>query len=183
VGEVTLAVLAKMLCLASGIFGRPAWDDARCSEHAGYVMEAADRHGVDPVLMVAVNIFECDMGDKDNPIRRDGKLVGYDACPMGVRIIGVEHRQKYGPADLYELAAVRMERWKRWCERSHRGRHHHYIKHYNEGNPAYAPQILAVMAILKLRGARHGELLKDRTIEIVRRLARLFVRGWSEPQS
>lgn len=180
---MTLAMLAKMLCLASGIFGRPAWDDAQCSLHAGYIMAAADRHGVDPVLMVAGEIVECDMQGRDNPIYREGKLVGYDACPMGVRLIGVERRREYGPAELYELAAARMERWKRWCERSHSRLHHHYMKHYNEGDPVYAAQVLGVAATLNLKGVRHRDLLKARTLEIVRRLARLFVRGWSEPRS
>lgn len=179
---MTLTLLAKMLCLASGIFGRPAWNDARCFEHARYVMEAADRHGLDPVLMVAVDVVECDLRDKDRPVYRSGKLVGYDACPMGVRIMDVDRRLQYGPADLYELAATRMERWQRWCERSHKGQHH-YLKHYNEGNPVYAAQVLAVVATLKVRGVRNRDLLKDRTVEIVRRLARLFTRGWSEPRS
>ena len=56
-------------------------------------------------------------------------------------------------------------------------------KHYNEGDPVYAVQVLGVAATLNLKGVRHRELLRDRTIEIVWRLARLFVRGWSEPRS
>ncbi len=179
---MTLAVLARMMCLASGIFGRPAWNDVKCEEHAGYVMDAANRHGIDPVLMVAIDIVECDMRDKDGPVYKAGRLVGYDACPMGVRIIGVERRQEYEAADLYELAASRMERWMRWCRRSHEGKHH-FVKHYNEGEPVYSAQVLAVVATLKLRNVRHRDLLKSRTVEIVKRLAKIFVWGWSEPRS
>lgn len=179
---MTLAILAKMLCLASGIFGRPAWDDAKCTEHARYVMEASDKHGVDPVLMVAIDIVECDMREVDNPVRRGGRVVGYDACPMGVRILGVQRRRQYKTGDLYELAATRMERWKKWCSRAHAGRHH-YVKHYNEGDPVYAAQVLAVAATLKVRGVRHREQLTERTRDIVKRLARLFVRGWDVARS
>jgi hypothetical protein len=179
---MTVEVLAKMLCLASGIFGRPSWDNAKCAEHAGYVMASATRHSIPPVLMVATNILECDMQDRDNPVyavvRGRSRLVGYDACPMGVRIMGVAKRGSYGPSDLYEIAAAKMERWQRWCVRKHRGMGHHFLFHYNEGNPAYSAQVMGVFAVLRGRQVKKDSLT-DRTLEIVNRLSRVFVRGWS----
>ncbi len=183
---MTLSVLAKMICLASGVFGRPAWDASKCDEHAAYLMTSAARHEISPVLMVAVNVVECDMREVDNPIyakvRGKDRLVGYDACPMGVRIKGPENRRRYGSGDLYELAASRMERWKIWCARRHRGSGHHFISHYNEGNPTYAAQVLGVFASLRVRSVKK-DLLTERTLEIVRRLAKVFVRGWSRNEA
>jgi hypothetical protein len=174
-----------MICLASGIFGRPAWDTAKCAEHAGYVMEAADRHNLDPVLLVSINIVECDMQEKDNPVYQTignrKKLIGFDACPMGVRILSVERRQRYDARGLYELAGAKLEKWKSWCAKSH-GRKHHFMVHYNEGNPVYAAQVLGVFATLKLRHVK-SESLTPRTAEIIRRLVRVFTRGWMEPKS
>ena len=139
--------------------------------------------GCDPVLMVAIDIVECDMREVDNLVRRGGRIVGYDACPMGVRIMGVKHRRQYKTGDLYELAATRMERWKKWCARVHGGRHHPYVKHYNEGDPVYAAQVLAVAATLKAQRVRHRDELTERTRDIVKRLARLFVPGWEVARS
>ncbi len=66
---MTVAALAHLLCLASGIFGRPAWDEARCAERAEIIGEAALRHGLSPVLLVAVDVVECDLADVDRPFR------------------------------------------------------------------------------------------------------------------
>lgn len=183
---MTVEVLARMICIASGIFGRPAWDVAKCAEHAGYIQAAAERHGVDPVLMVSHNIVECDMREKDNPVykevRRRQVLVGYDACPMGVRIMGVGRRADFGPRELYETAARKLERWKAWCAKKHRGQGHHFTSHYNEGNPAYSDQVLGVRATLLGRSAEKYALC-PRVAEIVRRLVKFFPPNWWKPTS
>jgi hypothetical protein len=183
---VTAPMLAQMICLASGIFGRPAWDAGKCAEHAGYVLEAAARHHQDPVLMVAHNVVECDMNDRDNPVyavvRGRKKLVGYDACPMGVRIMGAARRADFGPRELYEAAARKLEKWERWCKKKHRGQGHHFVRHYNEGNPAYADQVLGVRATLLGRSAGRYVLV-PRITEIVRRLSKVFVPGWWQPNT
>jgi len=182
---MTLAMLTRMLCLASGVFGRPAWDDARCEEHAAYIMEAAEEYSLDPVHMVSLEIVECDMQDKDNPVKKlvRGRevVVGFDACPMGVRIMGVEKRAGYDARALYQLAAKRMARWKKWCARKHKGSHH-FLAHYNEGNPLYVDQVLGVAATLRARPSANYHL-SDRISEIVRRLSKIFVRGWWSPNS
>jgi len=183
---MTVELLARMICLASGIFGRPAWETDKCAEHATYIMEASDRYGVDPVLMAAENIVECDMREKDNPVykmvRGRKRLVGYDACPMGVRIIGVERRLQFTNRDLYEEAARKLAHWKAWCSRKHRGHRHHFVSHYNEGNPTYADQVLAVRAIL-LGKSTETYQKTPRIAEIVRLLSRVFVPGWKSPTS
>jgi len=165
---VTIAALAKLLCLVSGLFGRPAWEDARCLDRADAIMGAAGRHGIDPVLMVAVDVVECDLGDRDAPIREDGRLVGYDACPMGVRLRGVTRRADYDEAALYELGAARLEAAKkRWKARRRRG---HFVAAYNWGNREYAADVLAVAAALRGRRPRTAGLA-DRIAEIVRRIS------------
>ena len=39
------AALASVICLASGIFGRPAWEEPRCLERAELVLDVAVRDG------------------------------------------------------------------------------------------------------------------------------------------
>jgi hypothetical protein len=187
---MTVEALSAVLCLASGVFGRPAWDLDKCDERAAVVLAAAARHGVDPLLMVALDVHECDLRDRDAPVYKKvggrQRLVGYDACPMGVRIMGVDRRGSYDVADLYELAAVRLERWRDWCGRGHPGGRyrarlpvrHHYVAHYNQGNPTYSNQILAIRDALK---GRFGEAesrsdLTSRTDEIVRRYQLMYKR-------
>lgn len=190
-GVVTVEALAAVICLASGLFGRPALPEARCLERATMIAASAARHGVDPLLMVALDTHECELRENvDVPVykvrRGRRKLVGYDACPMGVRVIGLDKWQKHSAETLYELAATRMERWKRWCERGHPGRHyrgqlpadHHYVGHYNQGNPAYYAQVLTIRDVFRGRApqAKYEPVLTDRTLEIVRRCARALDR-------
>jgi hypothetical protein len=181
---MTVEALSLTICLASGIFGRPAWTPEKCTERAGQILSIAERHGLDPLLMVAVNIQECDMREDVSAYVRVGtgsgrRVVAVDACPMGVRFWGARALEPHDPQALYELAAQRMERWKRWCERDHRLEEHHFISHYNQGNPVYSSQVLGVLAAITHRKLELKHLLAftDRTREIVRRLTRTF-RGW-----
>ena len=224
---MTVEALSLTICLASGIFGRPAWTPDKCDERAAQIMTIAEKHGIDPLLMVAVNIQECDMREDVNALVTVGtgkhkKIVGIDACPMGVRIMGAESRKPHAPEELYEIAARRMEHWKRWCERGHPGwklanlgsktlgsktlgsktlgsktlgsktlgsktlgsktlslEKHHFIAHYNQGNPVYASQVLGFLAAIAHRkvGEETSSAFTSRTREIVRRLTKAF-RGW-----
>ena len=107
-----------------------------------------------------------------------------DACPMGVRVVGPAAQRTYDAVELYEIAAARMEHWKRWCERGHRGNKpialfhspHHFMAHYNQGNPIYAHQVLGLLAVLDRRtiSASDEALFTERTKETVRRLVRAF---------
>lgn len=180
---MTAPALAAVLCLASSIYGRPAWDEAKCAERAGMILAAAGRHRVDPLLMVAIDMQECDQRDEDAPIykmvRGKNTLVGYDACPMGVRIMGVARRAALGPAELYEIAAARLARWRRWCRAGHPGGRypghlhagHHYSAHYNQGNPSYSHQVLARREVLAGKKVGLDDVdLTPRTRETLRRL-------------
>jgi hypothetical protein len=188
---MTIEALSLTICLASGIFGRPAWSPEKCTERAEQILSIATSHKIDPLLMVAVQIQECDMRENvDAPIYKgEGKkrkIVGRDACPMGVRLMGAI--KPLPPEDLYEMAAKRMERWKDWCGKGHpgtkfvnKGDKHHFIFHYNQGNPIYAAQVLSFLSAITRRPAKkeYEEAQTARTKEIVKRLARAF----RQPQS
>lgn len=157
---MTVPALASVICLASGIFGRPAWTEEKCLARAEIVVDVARRHGLDPLLLLAIDVVECDLNDRDARIYKKvgGKkrLVGHDACPMGVRIMGPENRSQHDDASLHELAAKKLARWRKWCRAGHPGGKyrgtrapHHFVAHYNEGNPIYADQVLAVRDALE----------------------------------
>jgi hypothetical protein len=173
--EVTPAALAHLLCLASTIYGRPAWNDAKCAEHAAWITEAAARHAVDPLLMAAIEIHECDQDDRDRPIyavvRGRKKVVGYDRCPMGVRVRGVAESRRLGPRELYERAAALLGR----LADKHGNRRGHHVSGYNPGNPTYAAQVLSIRRGLVGRSPRAADAdkLTPRTREILRRLRRV----------
>lgn len=182
---MTVEALSLTLCLVSGIFGRPAWDQSKCDERAAQLVEIAKRHGLDPRLLVAVNVQECDMREGINALVTVGegkhkRVVGVDACPMGVRIMGAEALKPHDPVALYEISAAKMEHWKRWCERGHQrnkpeplfSTKHHFIAHYNQGDPNYAHQVLGFFAVLTGRLVKKSdeEKFTERTKEIVRRL-------------
>jgi hypothetical protein len=184
---VTAAALAKMLCLASGIYGRPAWDQPRCEERAELILASSERHFVDPVLMTAIDVVECDLDDRDAPIyemRRGRKrLVGWDSCPMGMRIRGPERRRQYDDEALIELAASDLGRSYASCRADHRSRSEcewRAVARRNLRSRDYAAQVLAVAGALRGKRLEGGSLrsrpLAERTAEIVRRLLRLFRR-------
>lgn len=192
---MTAEALSFALCLASGIFGRPAWTVEKCDERAIQISEIAKQHDVDPLLMVAVNIQECDMREDVDALvtvgeGRHKRVVGIDACPMGVRIMGPagvrlhaalhDDNQVAARVALYDTAARAMVRWKRWCSRGHQGNaplplfstQHHFIAHYNQGDPTYSHQVLGIQAALARRPIKpeHERRFTERTKEIVRRL-------------
>ena len=176
---MTAAVLAQLICMTSGAFG-PAWSASRCAEHAGWILSSAERHHVDPVLMVAVNAYECDMHDRDAPIYRQlgnrRTLVGFDRCPMGMRVLGLAQSARLGPAELYEMAGVDLERSFSYYREKHltiRDAIRKAVARRNSRSRNYADQVLAVAAAL---GGRRPSVegLTERTKEIVRRLCKIF---------
>jgi len=183
---MTVEALSLTLCLASGIFGRPAWTPEHCQERAAQITEIAARDNLDPMLFVALNIQECDMRENVEakfyaPARGSKKPVqmGIDACPMGIRIWWPNGKKPVKPLDalaLYELAGKKMARWKRWCEKNHKGKafgpHHHFVSHWNEGNLNYATQVLTFRSVLMGRPLKSEDELTPRSKEIVRRLRR-----------
>jgi len=174
---MTLDALALLLCIVKPAFAHPqAWTMEQCQEQAVAIYAVAEAHGLDPVLLVAVNVQECDLRTHvHRPIwmgvGKHRKQVGVDACPMGIRLYGHPFDDaRWTDAALYERAATKMVRWQRWCAAKHSG--HHWLSHYNEGNHVYAAQVLAFVAAL--RGHEpSGESLTARTLEIVRRLLRV----------
>ena len=169
---MTVSALAKILCLVSGIFGRPAWEAAKCDERASMLSEAAEGHHLDPLLLVAIDVVECDLGVEDAKFRENGRVAGIDACPMGVRLRGRINREDYPPPVLYEIAAKRLDDARRRCRgRRCRG---HFVSMYNWGNRDYAAEVLAVAAALgsKSLGRRAtARSLPQRIAGIVRKIA------------
>ena len=176
---MTIQLLSQILCLVSGIFGRSAWDGDKCTERAMMIETASIAHSVDPLLMVAIDVYECDLQDRDNAVylvvRGKKRLVAYDDCPMGVQILGGDKRDRHDAASLYEIAASKLQKWSEWHSKArHRG--HHFVAHYNPGNPVYSDQVLAIWAMLGGRTVKRGSNLTERTVEILRRLGRVLQR-------
>lgn len=177
---MTVDALQALLCAAKLVFSHGAsWTETECRERAREIVEAAAQHDQDALLMAAVFIQECDLRDDvARPVflpadlhrpRRKRRIIGYDYCPMGVRIMGTLDRHRWTRAALFTEAARRMARWERWCKRRHS--HTHFIQHYNEGNAAYTESVLAIRRALRSK-APLATTLEPRTAEIVRRLLR-----------
>ena len=178
---MTIEALTMTICLASSIFGRGQMAQTECKAMAENMTMAAKIADVSPALILAVNIQECDLRERvDAPIwKGEGKkrkMVGVDACPMGVRILGITDSTKLAVERMYTLAGEKMAIMKRWCEKKHKGSHHHFISHYNQGNPTYATQVLGFMAVVQGKPVSGENSLTKRSQEIIRRLLRAFQR-------
>jgi len=172
---MTIDALAVLLCLVKPVFSHPQqWTPAECQEQAVAIHAAASAHDLDPVAIVATLVAECDLRTGiHRPIwtgvGKHRKQIGVDACPMGLRLYGHPFDvARWTDAALYMHAGAKMARWRKWCAAKHGGKHH-WLSHYNPGNPVYSAQVLAFAAALRGREPS-GESLTARTREIVRRL-------------
>ena len=157
---MTVESLAIILCASKVMFSHPqVWDQAQCTEKAQQIIEAAQKYDIDPKLIVAGFVQECDLvNDITRPIydpndlrpRSKRNVIGHDYCPMGVRIYepGPPNRQKWTDIKLFEKSASKMDFWRRWCTKKHAGQGHHWLKHYNEGNPDYVESVMAIKAAI-----------------------------------
>jgi len=164
---MTVFALSKILYLASSVVGRPAWNATTCDDRAEMIVAAAERHHLDPLLLVAVDVVECDLGSRDAKFKENGRVAGIDACPMGVRLRGKIDREDYPPVVLYEIGAKRLDEARKRCRgRRCRG---NFVSMYNWGNRDYAAEVLAVASALHRKKVSTSGLPK-RIAEIVRRL-------------
>jgi hypothetical protein len=178
---MSLEGLSMVLCLASGIFGRPAWSTEMCEARASQILKISQENDLDPLLLVAVNIHECDMRENvrvrfyssaSGGVKK--KTMGVDSCPMGIRSWwqnGKSPKTNLTPVELYELAGKKMARVKKLCQAK---RHkHHYISHWNYGNRTYSVQILGIRAALEGKSTILQTQLTPRSKEIIKRLLRI----------
>jgi hypothetical protein len=168
---VTVAALAELVCLAVAAFGRPA-DLATCERRAAEISEVSQKHGVDPILMLAIDAWECDLRQDRDVLIYEGepghrRLSAIDACPTGYRFRDIALRRRTSTAEIYELAAMKLEEDRRRCLAA---RHRHsFIAHWNLGNRSYSLQVLAVAGALRGKPPRAGSKLTSRAADLVRR--------------
>lgn len=164
---MTAATLAKLVCLAALSLGRPV-EPSECEQRANEIFAAAARHSVDPVLMLGIDAWECDLRqDRDGLVYDRGKLVAIDACPMGYRFRDVARRRQISTADLYELAAAKLEDDRRRCRTA--GHRHDFVSHWNLGNRRYSVQVLALVGALLGKPPKSRVHLTSRARDIVKR--------------
>lgn len=168
---MTVSALAELVCLAIAALGRSAVP-AECESRAAEISEAALRHDVDPVLMLAIDAWECDLRQDRDVLVYEGlpdhrRFVAIDACPMGYRFRDVGLRRRTSSAGIYELAAAKLEDDRRRCRAA--GHKHDSVAHWNLGNRAYSIQVLAVAGALRGKPPRVGSKLKSRAADVVRR--------------
>ena len=187
---MTVDALALLLCSMKVMFSHPqTWNIEQCREKAVQIKAAAEKYGIEEKFIVADFAQECDLVDnvarpiyKTVILRNKPKrvIIGYDYCPMGIRVYDPElNRVKWTDSRLFETSAQKMDHWRRWCARNHTG--HHWISHYNEGNPHYAESVLAIRG--SLDGKEPKVKLVERTAEIVKRMNCMYRRlhGKKEP--
>jgi hypothetical protein len=161
---MTLETLAQLICLTTAIFGRGSPSPSLCERSSSAILAATSETQIDPLLVVAVNIQECDLRE-DVVARWSG---GVDACPMGLRIRGKFSREEWPIERIYREAVRKMVRDRQRCKDLHH-RGHHFIKHWNNGNPVYANQVLATYRYLSGKKVSTSGLV-PRTLEILRRM-------------
>ena len=85
-----VAPLAALLCaIQPQISPEKDWTHIDCIERAQEFVEAGEMSRVDPLLLVAVSVFECNLRERAELRDRKGRrVVAIDACPMGLRFTG-----------------------------------------------------------------------------------------------
>lgn len=175
--SMSVEALSILLCAAKLAFAHgDVWTQAQCRERAEQVLTAAQAHDVSPLAMISIDAQECDWRDgitrpiyapaDINKPRAKRRIIGHDLCPMGLRIYEpIIDRAKWTNAVIFDRAATKMARLKRWCDHAHDG--HFYLGHWNPGNPTYAESILGILFALQ---GKASPTTDPRTKEIVMRL-------------
>lgn len=96
------------------------------------------KYNFDPILLVAISIYECDLSDKT-------KDKGYprDLCPMGLRVTS---RKKYTRFQIIDKATSRLDYFR--TNTSNHTESYAYLMHYNSGwkhvHNRYAWQVISI---------------------------------------
>lgn len=171
--------LSALLCSLKIVFAHGDWTAEECDDRAALLEKLGLHYKLDPLLLVAVNIQECDLREGMGLAWTRNGLRGVDACPMGVR---VRYPAKVPSVDaLYEKSAQMLARMRARCKA--RGHKHHFLYHYNPGNPLYVAQVMAILSALRGDANLTDVGLTSRTLKIVRAIHKVHRKGCSDDAS
>lgn len=161
---MNIAVFTALVCTLT---------QPNCEQKAQEYWQSAQKYKFDPVLLVAIAIYECDLRDKVVHHK-----LPKDLCPMGLRVYD---NKKWTRAQIIDEAANRLDFF-RIVTRDHRERFA-YLNHYNSGflevHNKYGWQVNGIYNTLlhyKLTTIEQKKLNK-RTQTIIKELNELFSRS------
>lgn len=146
-----------------------------CVERAGEYYIIGIKYDFDPVLLIAIDIYECDLRDDVYAefLDKNNKILAIDLCPMGLRVPG-KFRKKLDRLGIIDQATQILDYFRtntKKCQEAHA-----YLNHYNSGwkhvKNNYGWQVTAIYHTLLRKELTKYELnkLNSRTKQIIKDL-------------
>lgn len=130
--------LAIILCAIKSLISPDSgeWTQHECKIRANEFVEVGHQTDNDPLLLIAISIYECDLNDNKDVIYSDATgIVAKDVCPMGLHVKGTkinQFRAGLTRKQVIFLAGHLLHTYKVYHHKKCKP-NHTYIRHYNVG--------------------------------------------------
>jgi hypothetical protein len=148
--------LSILLCSIKLLIGDGEWAKQDCKVRAEEFVTSANKYKLDPLLLVAISTYECDLADYKDVIYSSSRgIEARDICPMGLHVKFNLHetRAGLGRQDVIKISADLLAHYKKYHNKHCKHANHYYLQHYNTGynkfDNGYAANVLEIYTALK----------------------------------
>ncbi len=180
---ISTNLLASTLCAIKLVVGQGQWNIDQCQERAQEFMYSARKFNVDPMLLIAISVYECDLYDLRDVIYHNSQgIVARDVCPMGLRVKANLENARGGLTrqEVINRASLLLVNYKRYHQKHCKGKNHTYLQHYNTGfmkfDNDYDNNVLEIYTALR-SGKSNLKIINPRTREIANNIRKATGHG------
>lgn len=142
-----------------------------CQERAAEYWSVGTRYNFDPVLLVAIDIYECDLHSS-----KQSNKFPRDLCPMGLRVY--QHQKLMSRIEILDRATARLDYFRR--NTINHSESYAFLDHYNSGwvhiHNKYGWQIIGIYNTLYKYNLTNREIsnLNLRTKSLIKDINHAF---------
>lgn len=177
---MSVSTLAALLCAIKVLISPGQWDANTCVDHAKEYIEVSNKYSIDPLVLVSINIYECDMEDYRDVIYSSSKgIIARDICPTGLRIKKhlYQTRGGYSFHEVLDKSAKLLASYKQYHNKHCTDKNHSYLQHYNTGyknhDNNYDNQVLEIYTALRSGKSTLSKKINLRAREIAHNIRRI----------
>lgn len=177
---MSVSTLAALLCAIKVLISPGQWDANTCVDHAQEYIEVSNKYNIDPLVLVSINIYECDMDDYKDVVYSNSKgIYARDICPTGLRIKKhlYQTRGGYTMYEVLDKSAKLLSSYKQYHNKHCSNKSHSYLQHYNTGFKAhdnnYDNQVLEIYTALRSGKSTLSNKVNPRAREIAHNIRRI----------
>jgi hypothetical protein len=177
--------LAILLCAIKSLISPGQWDQVSCQDHAQEYITAGEVYKIDPLVLVSIAIYECDLDDYKDVVYSSAKgIFARDICPTGLRIKTNLYETRGGFSRSYVInnSAKLLGSYKKYHNKHCKSKHNHtYLQHYNTGfskhDNDYDIQVLEIYTALRSGKSTLNRHINPRTRAIATNIRKVTGHG------